>query len=642
MPSGLNLKPSVPILQFQRFINDTRHAVEARGLQWNIPLDVSGCPLAERDWDLRKLNGSHQRHVPGTGGFAIDAQLRELAIGSGWPEARLPAGQVLPVPAQEFIKALIAHCCLIGRTAGNTQILAKAAKRLFSSTSVAPWNVTREHFEALFSLKSWSDKAKRDFCAVAKIIDEQLLSTGCPVQPHVRTTSEVALLPTLNTRAGGEKLPGRDALFELTRIVFQETPRTFNDAVTFAILRIAVLTGLRITEVLTLPLDCLVWDEHIDVVTGKSAADIGGTGRSLRLSYYGEKQRDGAPDLLIEMSQHVPARFEDLVVATVNEVISLTRPLRTVLEKQSFRRDAFPGSDIRTFRTSSGKHVGTWQRLFLTFPAAVPFPLDVPVDDSAAINTPIRRRIYIALGGSNDSRALSLFRKYGASPAREALFINPHSLRHLMNTELFRQNVSDTVITHHFGRSTVAQSYEYDHRSLAEKLKFVQLPPVSSSMVPPGSPQELVAKMVVSGIAAESHVGRSFRRIQAEHGDEAAFTWLTSNSDGFHVTPYGFCTNSFSVNPCARHLKCFDDCRHFTASGLPEHRVTLERLREKLITMKLAAEAKPATAVARKNQIAHAGRLIRGVSVVLAAQPGSIVFPDGVDYANPCGKDVFR
>ena len=642
MISGLKSQQGVPISQFQQFIGDIRQAVQAKGLPWDILLDGCGQPLAGEDWDLRTLNGSHQRHAAGTGGFGVDTQVRELAIGSGWPEARLPAGRVLPAPAQEFIKALIAHRCLNGRTSGSTQTLAKAARRLFSSTRASPWNITREHFERLLSLKSWSDKARRDFCVVARIIDQHLLSTGCPVQPHIQTASEAALLPTLNARSGGDKLPGKGALFELTRIVFQETPRTFNDAVTFAILRLVILTGLRITEVLTLPLDCLVWDEHVDVVTGRSAADIGGAGRSLRLRYYGEKRRDGTPDMLIETSQHVPARFEDLVASAVNEVITMTRPLRCVLEKQSSQRDAFPRSDIRTFRTSSGKVVGTWQSLFLTFPSAVPFPLAGPVDVNAAINTPIRRRIYIALGGWTESGSISLFRKYAATPAGQGLSIQPHSLRHLMNTELFRLNVPDTVITHQFGRSTVAQSYEYDHRSLSEKLKFVQLPPLSRSVMPPGSPQELVAKMVVSGIAGDSHIGRSFRRIQADDGDEAAFIWLAANSDGFHVTPYGFCTNSFSVNPCARHLKCFDDCRHFTASGLPEHRVTLEKLRGRLMAMRSAAEAKPATAVARRNQIAHAARLIRGVDAALSAQPGSNVFADGVDHANSHNKDVFR
>ena len=95
--------------------------------------------------------------------------------------------------------------------------------------------------------------------------------------------------------------------------------------------------------------------------------------------------------------------------------------------------------------------------------------------------------------------------------------------------------------------------------------------------------------MVVSGMALQSHLGQSFKRIQHESGDEAAFIYLAANADGFHVTPYGFCTNSFSVNPCTRHLKCFDQCKHFTASGVAEHRVTFEDLRSKLVAMRDAA-----------------------------------------------------
>jgi integrase len=638
----MRLRTEIAPPHFQQFIDDMRQAVEAKGLRWDIPLDADGRPRDTQDWDLRTLNGGHERHAPGTGGFGIDTPTCKLAIGGGWPQARLPAGRVLPPPVQDFIKALIARRCLDRRTAGSTQIIATAARRLFSSTTTPPWQITREHFEALLALKDWSEKAKRDFSVVAKIMDEHLLSTHCPVRPHIPKTLEVELLPDLKARAGSDRLPDRDALFELTRIVFQETPDTFNDAVTFAILRLTILTGLRITEVLSLPRDCLVWEEHVDVVTGSNAANAGGTGRSLRLRYYAEKQRAGAPGLLVERVQHVPTRFEDLVASTVNEVINMTRALRTVLKKQSRRPDAFPESDLRTFRTSCGKTTATWQNLFLTFPATVPFPLTGPLADATPVNTPLRRRIYVALGGPSGNGVLSLFHKYGNSPATQGLSLHSHSLRHLMNTELFRHNVPDTVITHQFGRSTVAQSYEYDHRSLAEKLKFVQLPAVSRPLVPPGSPQELVAKMVVSGMAAASHVGQSFVRIQAEHGDEAAFTWLAATSDGFHVTPYGFCTNSFSVNPCARHLKCFDDCRHFTASGLPEHRITLGKLRDRLIVMKSAALAKPPTALARKNQLAHAERLIVGVDAALAAQPGQKVFENGVDYASPRSGDVFQ
>lgn len=627
--------------QFQLFVDNIRQAVEAKGLQWGIPMDDKGKPIEGSDWDLRVLNGSHDRFAPGTVGFGIDDQVRELAINAQWPLARLPVGAVLSDSVQDFIKAIIATRCLSGRTADNAQVIAKAAKRLFSCTTIPPYKVSREHFEALLSLKSWSDKAKRDFSVVAKIIDENLLSEHCPVKPSVESKPKTELLPGLNTRTTGHKLPDKHALFELTRIVFQEVPTTFNDGIIFSVFRLLILTGLRITEILTLPDDCLVWHNHIDVVTGKNVSDIGGIGRSLQLRYYAEKQRDGAPDILIEKFYNVPSRFEGLIETTVTETLNATTSLREILERQSHTQNNYPNSDLRTFKTSSGRVVGTWQCLFLTTGSVLRFPLIEPLTPDSAISTPLPPRIYTALGSTIGNGSLSFFKKYGGTPQEKNLSIKPHSLRHLMNTELFRLNVPDTAITHQFGRVSVAQSYEYDHRSLSEKLKFVQLPSTSRPHVPPGSTQELVAKMVVSGIAAISHLGQSFKRIQAEHGDAAAFAYLAANSDGFHVTPYGFCTNSFSINPCTRHLKCFDRCKHFAASGLPEHRETLLDLRESLVIMQHAAEAKPSRTMGRINQITHAVRLIEGVQAALDAQPQQNVFAEGVDYASPNKKDVF-
>ncbi len=283
----------------------------------------------------------------------------------------------------------------------------------------------------------------------------------------------------------------------------------------------------------------------------------------------------------------------------------------------------------------------TWGRLLLTLGEAGAFPLDRPLAAGEAISTPHGPRIYNVLGRAFGSGSLSFFKKYGATPEARAYSVTPHSLRHLMNTELFRLNVPDTAITHQFGRTSVAQSYEYDHRSLAEKLRFVQLPAVAKSLAPTGSAQELVAKMVVSGAAATSHIGQSFKRIQSEHGDAAAFSYLAANSDGFHVTPYGFCTNSFSVNPCARHLKCFDNCKHFAASGEQQHLITLNKLRESLELMRTKVEAKPPHSVGRRNQLLHAQRLLGGVNAALDAQPGTSVFNDGVDHAHP-DTDLFR
>ena len=80
--------------------------------------------------------------------------------------------------------------------------------------------------------------------------------------------------------------------------------------------------------------DCLVWDEHLDIVTGRPAGTVGGVSRSLRLHYYAEKHIDGAPNLLVEAHQHVPAMFEDVVVSTVTEMVEIVGPVRELLRLQ--------------------------------------------------------------------------------------------------------------------------------------------------------------------------------------------------------------------------------------------------------------------------------------------------------------------
>lgn len=145
--------------------------------------------------------------------------------------------------------------------------------------------------------------------------------------------------------------------------------------------------------------------------------------------------------------------------------------------------------------------------------------------------------------------------------------------------------------------------------------------------------------MVVCGVAATSHIGQSFRRIQAEHAHEAAFTFIAASSDGFHVTTYGFCTNSFSINPCAKHLKCLDGSRNSTARpGRASH--NFGELRERLVAMKAAAQVNPARSVGTNNQVAHAVPLFSGVETALAAQPEQNVFAGGSDYPNPTAAPI--
>lgn len=226
----------------------------------------------------------------------------------------------------------------------------------------------------------------------------------------------------------------------------------------------------------------------------------------------------------------------------------------------------------------------------------------------------------------------TLFERYGQSDGDKALVLTSHTLRHLQNTELFRLGVADTIISKRFNRRSVVQSYEYDHRSLAEEMDQLELPADVEMVL--GEKASTVAKMIKSGKASGPIVD-AFRRIQGSEGDSAAFEFLKIEADGFHATPYGHCLNSFTVDPCPKHLECFSGCRHLSATNLPENRRHLQTLELKLVAAVEAAEAKSSNSIGRTNQIQHAKVRLEGVRILLATKHGEKPFPDGPDLSLP-------
>ncbi len=215
--------------------------------------------------------------------------------------------------------------------------------------------------------------------------------------------------------------------------------------------------------------------------------------------------------------------------------------------------------------------------------------------------------------------------------------LESHMLRHLQNTELFRLGVADTIISKRFNRRSVAQSYEYDHRSLAEDLDQIEIPQDIEIML--GEKASTVARLIKGG-KANGPIVDAFRRIQATEGDTAAYEYLRAEADGFHATPYGHCLNSFTVDPCPKHLECFEDCRHLSATDLPENRRNLIRLEGKFKLALESIKARPSTSIGWQNQLDHAGKRLAGVQKLLATPAGERPFPDGVDLSRPRQRGV--
>lgn len=312
----------------------------------------------------------------------------------------------------------------------------------------------------------------------------------------------------------------------------------------------------------------------------------------------------------------------------------VTNQLLRADEVEAFIRAKTPTkvSDMTSFRLDGGKQLHPWELLFLIPKRALGEGrenLPCHVGRTVGIGVASPEILASSLSASGDGSP-SLFQIYGQTDGDRNLKLLPHSLRHLQNTELFRLGVADTIITKRFNRRSVAQSYEYDHRSLQEELEQITLPDEWEEFLGPKA--GAVAKLIEAG-RANGPIVKEFRRLRAHEGDESAYSFLKAEADGFHATPYGHCLNSFTVDPCPTHLECFNGCGHLSATDLPENRKHLMVLQNKLRDALELARAKPTRSIGRENQIRHAEVRLASVARILDTPAGERAFPDGPDLS---------
>lgn len=219
-----------------------------------------------------------------------------------------------------------------------------------------------------------------------------------------------------------------------------------------------------------------------------------------------------------------------------------------------------------------------------------------------------------------------IFQRYGLQ-GKKACKVNPHSLRHLQNTELFRHGVADTIITKRFNRKSTAQSYVYDHRTLAEHLEEME-PEQALAVRNLGDNARKAFTLMREG-KIQGPIVSEFKRLQRIEGDQAAFEYLNAEAAALHFTPYGFCLNSFAASPCVKHLECFNSCNHLVRTDAPEEKKTLETLKNRYMLHIGRLRDKPSKAPQYENQLRHAETRLEGIVKALEQQPGSKVFPEG-------------
>lgn len=330
-------------------------------------------------------------------------------------------------------------------------------------------------------------------------------------------------------------------------------------------------------------------------------------------------------------------------------------------------------SDTSALRLANGGELPAWELMFLMPKRALGDTKEAGLCDITRYCAVGRMDRQMTTHTLATGKEQTLFSVYGQMDQDRALTLRPHSLRHLQNTELFRLGIADTIITKRFNRRKVAQSYEYDHRSLAEELDQIELNPEIEAKL--GEKSATIARLIKSG-KARGPIVDAFKSIQLSSGEDAAFEYLNAEADGFHSTPYGHCINSFMVDPCPKRLECFTGCKHLPATDLAQNRHNLVQLEARFETAMRAIEARKANilpgdaraqlradsdsvdsshgalkaaprpienrrihSIGLDNQLAHAKVRLEGVRKLLATPPGQLVFPDGPDLSRcPSGQ----
>lgn len=784
-------------LSLERYIVDARKVAVAHGMQWSIPLNENGIAIKGSGWDLTLIAKASTPPTIwlndlGTDRLTVDLLNSGVIRGPVCKQKKC----ALPIAWQGLIKASIIDQVLVHKNAPSSA-LANVARplRVLATCCGKSDPSTITHEDVAFAMQVARNVQKCGkladlICGVVRsLLDANHLTDAGPLFPllsrdqHVDkraasfTKSRDELRVDLDERKRSERLPERRAFWELARIVFSEQPKSFLDAIRFAIIKLMLLTGIRDGEVVTIPAD---WKRVVEYVDSHNnpAGESGGISREVKLRYFGEKQRIKGRDsnVLFETSMTFPLSFEEIIEKTLDEVRRLTEPLRRTLEAQvtsgrilpQFDPDSLiPVSDFYTILTGNpflldmdpSLRIEMEQRYKKSFDPAVLREIRQSQLAGVKLGKPLSMAVYQFLGrmglltsssttqkrhfaeqsegkqwttcyrvadierhartkrtklsdnipfrlaqgelhvhqllflnpkrargaicdvtqyfsvGRFDSKmisnslsgtgnAQSLFSVYGKTEEDRQLRLRPHSLRHLMNNELFRLSVADTVITKRFNRRSITESYEYDHRSLLEELDRVALPADVEATLSEKS--ATLVRLLNSG-RARGPIVETFQRMQREQGELVAIQYLSAEAPGFHATPYGDCVSDYMTEPCKTHVECFNGCKNLVATDIEANRQNLLQLKQRLelavsvLTKRVVGlgdarrkklssdsienlvkptslnrasdsiESRTATNTGVENQLAHARERLAGVNKLLATPPGQLVFPDGKD-----------
>lgn len=430
------------------------------------------------------------------------------------------------------------------------------------------------------------------------------------------------------------KLPSANALNGLADI-YRELATEPADRLLAAAIALLTVTGFRVRELLTLPEDCEVYEQH----EGEVAYGV---------RYYKEKSKGGRKMLAVRWLTPLQAELAQAAIAEIRRLTTGARVQAKALEVQPDRivlpgikpeqrlsakevcdllglrspttiykwcQAGFPheyqgskcllrAQDLadylyqqrRPFLWTVDRKDGTYQMLSETlFIAPRHFFRRGKGNIHLLIDPVVSQQVNDFLRSRDNMK--SAFARFDIREEDGAVCaITSHQLRHWLNDLADKGGLPIELLTRWMGRENAYDTEAYRHASVDERLAWVK---------------QSIQEERLSGTMTDVY-------FELPEGERDAF--LSGQIQAVHFTPMGICIHDFAIEPCPYHLNCVRGC--------PDYLRTKGNQRERQYLLQIRENTQQALAYANKqanegNQdlaeawVSHHEATLRGIDAAL-------------------------
>lgn len=432
------------------------------------------------------------------------------------------------------------------------------------------------------------------------------------------------------------KLPSANALNGLADI-YHKLATEPSDRLLAAAMAILVVTGFRVGELLTLPEECEVYEQH----SGQAAYGI---------RYYKEKSRNGQKKLAVRWLTPLQAELAQAAIAEIRQLTATARVQARELEAHP-DRIILPGIEpeqrlsVKEASELVGYHSPTtihkwcqagfpheyqgskrfiraqdlaeylyqqrWRPLWTvdrrdgTYQMLSETLLIVPRhffrrgkgNVNLLVEPVVIRQVNDFLRGRSCNMK-SAFERFGICEEDGSYCaITSHRLRHWLNDLADKGGLPIDVLTRWMGREYPYDTEAYRHASVDERLAWVK---------------RSIQEEKLSGVMTDVY-------FELPEGERDAF--LAGQIQAVHFTPMGICIHDFAIEPCPYHLNCVRGCPDYLRTkGSQQERQYLLQIREN--TQQALAYANQQANEGNRNLaeawVSHHEATLRGIEAALA------------------------